>query len=299
MKTLTKIILSVFLLWTMVYGLRIVNAAVPHLINYQGRLTDTSGTPLNGSYNLTFRIYDTESAGNLLWEEAQSGVVIQKGIFSVLLGSVTNLNLTFDKPYWLEIKVGSEVMSPRQRIASVGYAFMAEKAEEAKIKSDSSDVIAGYLSDKIDGSTIEVNSSHKLQIKNGGLTPEKFANTVAGETVEASALTERNTLPITYMTYTKIKEISLGRNGNIRVKFQLKTNNPSFAAYAQIYKNGAAIGTERSATSINYIEYSEDINNLAAGDLIQLYIKSAGATAYARNFRVCVANPMVSASSVD
>jgi hypothetical protein len=96
-------------------------AEIPHLINYQGRLTDTAGVPLNGSYNLTFRIYDAETAGNLLWEETQTGVIINKGIFAVLLGSVTNLNLAFDKPYFLEIKVGNEVMSPRQRITSAGY----------------------------------------------------------------------------------------------------------------------------------------------------------------------------------
>ena len=107
-------------------------AAVPHLINYQGRLTDASGTPLNGSYNLTFRIYDAESAGNLLWEETQAGTVIQKGIFSILLGSVTALNLPFDKQYFLEIKVNNEVMSPRQRISASAYAIRAEKAESAE-----------------------------------------------------------------------------------------------------------------------------------------------------------------------
>jgi len=103
-----------------------VLAEVPHLINYQGRLTDTGGVPLNGSYNLTFRIYDAETAGNLLWEETQTGIVINKGIFAVLLGSVANLNLAFDKPYFLEIKVGNEVMSPRQRMASGAYALRAE-----------------------------------------------------------------------------------------------------------------------------------------------------------------------------
>ena len=133
MKSLTRIILTVFLLWTTVlYGLRTANAAVPHLINYQGRLTDSGGTPLNGSYQLTFRIYDSETAGNLLWEETYTGAVIQKGIFGVLLGSVTNLNLAFDKPYFLEIKVGNEVMSPRQRISSSAYAIRAEKAESAE-----------------------------------------------------------------------------------------------------------------------------------------------------------------------
>ena len=130
MAKLKKRILTiffVFLLSSLVYlPSSVVYANVPHLLNYQGRLTDSSGTPLNGTYALTFRIYDAESAGNLLWEETQSWVVIQKGIFSILLGSVTNLNLPFDKPYFLEIKVGNEVMSPRQAITSSGYAIRAE-----------------------------------------------------------------------------------------------------------------------------------------------------------------------------
>lgn len=106
-------------------------AAVPHLINYQGRLTDTSGVPLNGTYDLTFRIYDAEAAGNLLWQETHSAVLIQKGIFSIMLGSVTSMDLPFDKAYFLEIKVGDEVMSPRQRLTSAGYAVKSEKAEVA------------------------------------------------------------------------------------------------------------------------------------------------------------------------
>lgn len=120
----------IFSLWTIDHRLlTAANAAVPHLINYQGKLTDTSGSPLNGSYDITFRIYDAETAGNLLWEETQPGVVVSKGLLSTLLGSVTALNIPFDKPYYLEIKVGSEVMTPRQRITSAGYAIRAEKAD--------------------------------------------------------------------------------------------------------------------------------------------------------------------------
>jgi microcystin-dependent protein len=127
MKTLNRFILIVaFLLLTVNSTLLTLNAAVPHLLNYQGRLTDSSGKPLDGSYNLTFRIYDAETAGNLLWEEIWQGINIQKGIFSTMLGSVSNLDLSFDKPYWLEIKVNGEIMGPRQRLASSGYAYMAE-----------------------------------------------------------------------------------------------------------------------------------------------------------------------------
>jgi hypothetical protein len=137
-----------------------VYAEVPHLINYQGRFTDTAGAPLNGSYNLTFRIYDAETAGNLLWEETQTGIVINKGIFAVLLGSVTNLNLTFDKPYFLEIKVGNEVMSPRQRITSAGYAIRAENAE--KIRASDSDTTPGTLTAKTKNSIVVDNNQLQL-----------------------------------------------------------------------------------------------------------------------------------------
>lgn len=113
---------------------------VPHLINYQGRLTNTNGNPLNGSYNLTFRIYDAETAGNLLWEETHTGTVIQKGVFSLMLGSVVNLDLPFDTQYFLEIKVGTEVMSPRQKISSAGYAIRSATSEIAESANNSQTV---------------------------------------------------------------------------------------------------------------------------------------------------------------
>jgi hypothetical protein len=162
------------LLWTTDYGLwtkcgitASAYAEVPHLINYQGRLTDKEGKPVaDGAYQITFRIYDAATAGNLLWEETNPNVLIQKGIFSVLLGSVTNLNLAFDKPYFLEIKVSDEVMSPRQLIASAGYAIRAEKAEQTdKIKLNSSDSSPGYLADKVDNQTIKIDpQTNKLYV---------------------------------------------------------------------------------------------------------------------------------------
>ena len=34
-------------------------------VNYQGRLADNAGMPLDGSYGMSFALYDTASAGNL------------------------------------------------------------------------------------------------------------------------------------------------------------------------------------------------------------------------------------------
>jgi hypothetical protein len=105
-------------------------AGIPKLINYQGMLTDNSGTPLTGSYSLTFKIWTDTTGGSSLWTETQNGVQVQNGLFNVILGRLTTLNLPFDQQYWLEVGVGAETM-PRIRFISVGYAYRAAIADSA------------------------------------------------------------------------------------------------------------------------------------------------------------------------
>ena len=114
----------------MVVGTLSAQAKVPHLIRYQGTVTDKTGVPLEGPYTPTFRIYDAETAGNKLWEEVQPDVPIAKGVFSVFLGGITPLDLAFDKDLWLSIQVATDPeMTPRIRLSSVPTAYRAEKAE--------------------------------------------------------------------------------------------------------------------------------------------------------------------------
>ena len=107
-----------------------VYAAVPHLIRFQGKVTDKAGAPLNGAYNITFRIYNSQTGGTLLWSETQSAVPVNNGIFTALLGNVAALDLPFDESYWLSMEVNNDgEMAPRQTVSSVGYAIHAETAE--------------------------------------------------------------------------------------------------------------------------------------------------------------------------
>ncbi len=108
--------------------------SIPQLINYQGTLTNTSGTPVaNGQYAVVFNIYDVPTGGTALWTETWNSsttpVVTNKGNFNVLLGAHSPIPSSFfnDKPVtYLGIKVGNDSeMLPRQRITSVGYAFTA------------------------------------------------------------------------------------------------------------------------------------------------------------------------------
>jgi hypothetical protein len=123
------ILFSVLIILVVLVSLSL--AGVPKLINYQGMLTDAEGNPIDGARNLTFRIYDdTTGSGALQWSETQSGVQVNQGLFNVVLGKSTALNLAFDKSYWLEVEVGGEVM-PRIRFTSVGYAYRAARSDTA------------------------------------------------------------------------------------------------------------------------------------------------------------------------
>ena len=106
---------------------------IPHLLSYQGQITDTAGRPVpNGVYAMTFGIFDSATGGNQYWTELQN-VTTRDGRFSCLLGSVTPIPyLPPDGNCWLEMQVHpDQAMTPRIRIASAAYAFMADVANTA------------------------------------------------------------------------------------------------------------------------------------------------------------------------
>ena len=112
----------------------LAQGGAPLLLNYQGRLADpTSGLPkADGTYNITFKIYDAQTDGTLIWSEAQT-VAVSRGLFNVLLGSSTALSASdFDgTSRWLELEVEGETLSPRVRMVSAPYAIQAEEAKNA------------------------------------------------------------------------------------------------------------------------------------------------------------------------
>jgi hypothetical protein len=105
--------------------------SVPAVMNYQGHLKDDSGVPLDGTYDITFRIYASVSTPTALWTETHTGVTVREGYFSVLLGYSTPLpdDLFAESDRYIGVTVAPyEEMTPRQRFASVPYAFRAERA---------------------------------------------------------------------------------------------------------------------------------------------------------------------------
>ena len=119
------------LLWTI--GTSWVGAALdafaqaPQLLNYQGRLTDPSGAPRNGSFSMGFTIL----GGTSSWSETQT-VNVANGFFSALLGSVTPFPAdlftsgqtdAFGPLRYLRVSVNGETLSPDIRIVSAAWAI--------------------------------------------------------------------------------------------------------------------------------------------------------------------------------
>ncbi len=120
MKRITMLLgAGILMFCSMVY------AAVPQLINFQGVLKTPADTAVSdGSYSVTFTIYDAPSGGNVLWMETQSVNTID-GLFTVLLGSTTPVldSIFNDSSRYLGITISADPeMTPRQRLSSVGYS---------------------------------------------------------------------------------------------------------------------------------------------------------------------------------
>ncbi len=121
----------------------------PERMTYQGFLVGSDGVALGNSapknYDVIFKIYDDQLAGDLLWAEQQT-VTVDKGYFSVLLGEGAStgeprpaLSTLFkgasasDRFVGITVRgigsSGSNVdISPRLRLVSSPYSFLAENA---------------------------------------------------------------------------------------------------------------------------------------------------------------------------
>jgi hypothetical protein len=113
-------------------------------VNYQGRLADPGGNPLDGNYGMSFSLWDAAADGNLVWgPENHAAVPVSEGLFSVGLGSQTSGGIptnTWSGDRYLEITVGGETLGPRELIRSVPIAGMALTVPDGSVKSDDLDL---------------------------------------------------------------------------------------------------------------------------------------------------------------
>lgn len=105
-----------------------IKERVPRTLRFQGMLKDNQENLLNGTVDLTFRLYDAVTEGALIWEETQYTTAVDNGLLDVELGSVTTLDLPFDRQYWLGVQVAADPaeLTPRFKLTSVPYAVESD-----------------------------------------------------------------------------------------------------------------------------------------------------------------------------
>lgn len=102
-------------------------------LSFQGRLSDSSGTPIVTTVNVNFKLWDSLTLGSQLYTTGTCSVTPDsQGIFNSLIGdgvcgSEIPMSVFSDnRDIYLEVGVGAETLTPRQQIATVGYALNSE-----------------------------------------------------------------------------------------------------------------------------------------------------------------------------
>ena len=138
MRKISGILMGILLLGAALF-------AVPEEINFQGRLADEAGNPVEGPKAMALAIYDAASGGARVYHEDLGELVLSGGIYSFQFGKNGTSSLAGSgaspgigaalasvDPLWLELSIDGVAQLPRQRLLAVPYSMRAGKAGQAE-----------------------------------------------------------------------------------------------------------------------------------------------------------------------
>ena len=113
----------------LVVGLALLTAisasAATTAFTYQGKLTDSAGVPLTGSYDMTFKLFDADTGGAQVGSTVTlTGVNVSAGLFTVGL-DFGAAPFASGAARWLETTVAGTVLSPRVALGASPYALFS------------------------------------------------------------------------------------------------------------------------------------------------------------------------------
>ncbi|MBI5472138.1 MAG: tail fiber domain-containing protein [Ignavibacteriae bacterium] len=158
-------------------------AQIPRTLSYQGILADSNGVPKpDGSYSITFRLYDAATGGSALWAE-QKTLQVKRGLFASILGDqvLFGTNLQFDRQYWLSIQVAASAeLSPRIPLSAVGYSLHSLRADSVEWSGivNKPSFSAGTVTNISTGSGLSggpITTSGTISLATGGVDSTKLA----------------------------------------------------------------------------------------------------------------------------
>jgi len=201
-SALSMVALLVFITTLFIFGYRQfssdvrLTAAYPNApvspnrqLSFQGRLEDSSGTPITTATNFVFKLFNTSTLGTELYSTGTCSITPDSdGVFNTQIGDTCGAGIASsvfseNADVWLEVTVGAEVLDPRQQIATVAYALNSETIQGFPISSTVSaikntvvpmnqwgEIIVGEQSPKLTGvaGTFQISAPALSLVTNSG-----------------------------------------------------------------------------------------------------------------------------------
>jgi microcystin-dependent protein len=163
MKSTLGMVLALLTLLELTFSSQIAFAAneITRLVPFQGRLHGGDNKIVSdGTYDLTFYIYETPTGGTSLWTETHPSVSVIHGYVNVLLGAISPMvesnyatqaplygenknTVNFAEQKYLGISInGGAEMFPRSQLVPTFHAYTANHATHAT-QADNSDNLGG------------------------------------------------------------------------------------------------------------------------------------------------------------
>jgi hypothetical protein len=144
---------------------------IPKTISYQGILTDAQGNAVpDGSYSLTFNLYESKTGGSSIWGETQD-IEVVNGVFNAIIGSVKPLDNSFDRPYWLGIAIGSDPeLEPRIELTASAYSLNARSVVDSASDKIAAGQVVKSINELTDAITLKAMGGATITANNDTIT---------------------------------------------------------------------------------------------------------------------------------
>ena len=249
-------------------------SAAPMTMAHQGRLTDAVGSAVpDAVYDLTYRLFDAEVSGSLLWEEFVP-TPTSGGLFSVVLGESTPLDFAAmgirPDSLWLEIQVGADApLTPRTRLRPVASAASALSVD-GDFKS-SAGTIAMFDSQ---GDTTALTRS------GDDGTIQTFTWTQTGGPYKFS--TARTTVNDSGVTQDYIADLAAGPPGRVRLKLRLyreglmdtstttiEVDTATASFFQDILGNTTSLGVSSDGAAIEFRAFDNSFSTVVSDNGVE------------------------------
>ena len=238
--------------------------APPRILSFQGRLTDSTGTPITSATDLRFGIYNSPSASGsaLLWEEVQKVTTNEDGVFATLLGKKSLISQALfanNSSLYLGIAVAKDAeLKPRQQLATVAYASNAETLQGLAPITQANAGTANVI--------LALDSSGNLTI--GGSSTPKFEATGGEFTLSGRILTLKTTAGSN-------ANVKIAPDGSGIVDIQKPIQNTTSNSSANGVAGAVEIGDLLSVVVSSSSQSAFTINQISTGSLINAQVDGA------------------------